>query len=461
MKIIEGGVTAAKGFEAASTAAKIKYQDRTDMAMIYSQVPCECAGTFTTNVVKAACVKWDQQVVKSGAKAQAVIVNSGIANACTGAEGFGYCKDTADAAAEALGINADGVLIGSTGVIGKQLPIDRIVAGVKVLAEKKIPRPSVYRYENDGVIIQKTDITDRYSWATKTIVGMLENEVYLGHTVNCKTTTLSYKDRKKKVVPIENQFRFENTHEAIIDKETWDIVQKVREGRKRITKSGNINKYSGLLYCADCGARLTYNSGNKPKPKSYYFMCSSYRRHKDGDCILPHRIREIVLDEIVREEINQAIYYAVNEKNKFVECISKRSLSESRKKLSQKITELDKLNNRQNELNVIFRKLYEDNALGKIPDDQYRLLSDSYTAELHELKAKIPELQNQINEIKTEESNVDRFIALANKYIYIEELTPEILRTFVSKITIHENDKENPGAKYEIDIFLTHIGKFW
>ena len=100
MKIIEGGVTAAKGFEAASTAAKIKYQDRTDMAMIYSQVPCECAGTFTTNVVKAACVKWDQQVVKSGAKAQAVIVNSGIANACTGAEGFGYCKDTADAAAE-------------------------------------------------------------------------------------------------------------------------------------------------------------------------------------------------------------------------------------------------------------------------------------------------------------------------------------------------------------------------
>ena len=137
MKIIEGGVTAAKGFEAASTAAKIKYQDRTDMAMIYSQVPCECAGTFTTNVVKAACVKWDQQVVKSGAKAQAVVVNSGIANACTGAEGFGYCKDTADAAAKALNISADGVLIGSTGVIGKQIPIDKLTAGIEVLAGKK------------------------------------------------------------------------------------------------------------------------------------------------------------------------------------------------------------------------------------------------------------------------------------------------------------------------------------
>ena len=137
MKIITGGVTAAKGFEAASTAAGIKYKDRTDMALVYSQVPCVAAGTFTTNVVKAAPVKWDQQVVKSGAKAQAVVVNSGIANACTGAEGFGYCKDTADAAAKALNISADGVLIGSTGVIGKQIPIDKLTAGIKVLAGKK------------------------------------------------------------------------------------------------------------------------------------------------------------------------------------------------------------------------------------------------------------------------------------------------------------------------------------
>lgn len=137
MKQIAGGVTAAKGYEAASTAAGIKYQNRTDMAMIYSQVPCVAAGTFTTNVVKAAPVKWDQQVVKSGVKVQAVIVNSGIANACTGAEGFGYCKDTADATAAALGISADGVLVGSTGVIGKQIPIEKLTAGVAELAKKK------------------------------------------------------------------------------------------------------------------------------------------------------------------------------------------------------------------------------------------------------------------------------------------------------------------------------------
>lgn len=137
MEIIKGGVTAAKGYEAASTAAGIKYTDRTDMAMIYSQAPCAAAGTFTTNVVKAAPVKWDQQVIAGGASVQAVIVNSGIANACTGAEGFGYCKDTAKAAAEALGISEDGVLIGSTGVIGKQIPIDKLTAGIKALAEKK------------------------------------------------------------------------------------------------------------------------------------------------------------------------------------------------------------------------------------------------------------------------------------------------------------------------------------
>lgn len=137
MERIEGGVTAAKGFEAAHAAAGLKYKDRTDMALIYSQVPCVTAGTFTTNVVKAAPVKWDQQVVKSGKKSQAVIVNSGIANACTGAEGFGYCKDTADKAGKVLGIDPEGVLIGSTGVIGKQMPIEKLKAGIEALAPKK------------------------------------------------------------------------------------------------------------------------------------------------------------------------------------------------------------------------------------------------------------------------------------------------------------------------------------
>ena len=135
MEIIKGGVTAAKGFQAAAAAAEIKYQGRTDMALIYSEKPCRTAGTFTTNVVKAAPVKWDKCVVESKVRSQAVIVNSAIANACTGAEGMEYCRETAEEAAKILGIDAKGVLIGSTGVIGMQLPIDRIKAGIAKLAE--------------------------------------------------------------------------------------------------------------------------------------------------------------------------------------------------------------------------------------------------------------------------------------------------------------------------------------
>ena len=137
MKEIKGGITAAKGFEAAGIAAEIKYKGRNDMALVYSQVPCRAAGTFTTNVAKAAPVKWDQKIVKESEYAQAVIINSGIANACTGAEGYGYCQATADKAAEVFGIPAESVLVGSTGVIGMQLPIDRIQAGVEKLAAAK------------------------------------------------------------------------------------------------------------------------------------------------------------------------------------------------------------------------------------------------------------------------------------------------------------------------------------
>lgn len=136
MKQIKGGVTAAKGFKATSTAAGIKYKDRQDMAMIYSEVPCNVAGTFTTNIVKAAPVKWDQKVVYETKQAQAVVVNAGIANACTGEEGMGYCKATADKVSELLDMPAEQVLVASTGVIGKQLPIDRICAGIDAMVPK-------------------------------------------------------------------------------------------------------------------------------------------------------------------------------------------------------------------------------------------------------------------------------------------------------------------------------------
>lgn len=167
MEIFTGGVTAAEGFEAASTAAGIKYQDRTDMALIYSSKPCVAAGTFTTNVVKAAPVQWDKKVIESGTNVQAVIVNSGIANACTGAEGYGYCEETAKAAGKALNIPADGVVIGSTGVIGKQLPIDKLVAGINVLAESK--DESLENGTSAAKAIMTTDTAEKELAATITV----------------------------------------------------------------------------------------------------------------------------------------------------------------------------------------------------------------------------------------------------------------------------------------------------
>ena len=140
MKEIQGGVTAAKGFEAAGVAAEIKYKGRTDMAIVYSQTPCVAAGTFTTNVAKAAPVTWDQELVKESDFVQAIIVNSGIANACTGQEGYGYCKETAEAASLVLSIPVKSVLLGSTGVIGKQLPMDRVKKGVEKLSRREQPR---------------------------------------------------------------------------------------------------------------------------------------------------------------------------------------------------------------------------------------------------------------------------------------------------------------------------------
>lgn len=325
------------------------------------------------------------------------------------------------------------------------------------LRAEKILRPSAYCYNKDGTITVKTDDPNRFNWASRSITDMLRNEVYLGHTINCKTTTVSFKDKRKKILPESEWYRFENTHEAIIDKDTWDIVQRVREQRHRTTKSGIVNKYSGLLFCGDCGSRMTFRCSTTWKTSEYNFICSLYRKHFGTEYCTSHRIRECVLDEIVREEINQAIYSAMNHKEKFIEQISSMKLSSQMKKLGDKTAELNKLNSRSEELNRIFRQLYEDKMLGRITAEQYQLLSESYTTELNEIRRKIPALEKELENYDAQSSNVSKFVELANKYMYITELTPEIIRTFISKIVIHQNPKGS-AAKYRIEIFFTHIG---
>ena len=333
----------------------------------------------------------------------------------------------------------------------------RVIANM--LREKKILKPTVYRYRQTGNYGCITDTDDIYGWNDRTVAGILDNEIYLGHTVNCKTTVASYKDKRKIDRPESEWLRFENTHEAIIDQTTWDIVRKVRAGKRRRTNMGEINKYSGLLCCADCGSKLYFVRGTTIKPESYGFICSRYRKHMGEEQCTPHSIKEKVLDEIILEEIRKATYYARSKTQEFAQFINKKSSSENRRELTAKVNELSKLERRNADLNDLFKRLYEDNFHGKITNEQFRMLSDGYNVEQREIKEQIPKLQAEIDELKAAATNVDKFIDIAHKYTDLQELTPEVLRTFIAKVVIHERtDKWSKAAEQQIDIYFRYIG---
>lgn len=328
-----------------------------------------------------------------------------------------------------------------------------------ILREKQILKPTAYRYQTSGKYGATTDTEDIYGWNDRTVAGILDNEIYLGHTINCRTTVVSYKDKRKKDVPESEWYRFENTHEAIIDKATWDIVRKVREGKRRRTNMGEVDKYSGLLFCADCGSKLYFVRGTTIKPEAYNFICSRYRKHMGEELCTPHTIREKALDEIVLEEIRSVTYYARANTAQFVSFIQQKSSAESRRELNAKTAELSKLEKRNGELNALFKRLYEDHVLGKITSEQFRMLSEGYNEEQRTIQEDIPRLRKAIEGLKASATNVDRFLDIVRKYTDIKELTPEILRTFVSKIVIHERSRKHAkDAEQDIDIYFTHIG---
>ena len=331
----------------------------------------------------------------------------------------------------------------------------------KALQEKKILKPTFYRFQKEGKYGTHTDPENPYKWNERTIADILDNEIYLGHTINCRTRIASFKDKRTIKVPKEEQLRFENTHEAIIDQETWDIVRKVREGRIRKTRMGEINKYSGLIYCADCGKKHYFVRGKTVKRENYNFICGNYRKHVGEEKCTPHSIREVVLDEIVLEEINKALYYARNNTKEFTDYISKKTSSQYRKELNAKTVELSKAEKRIVELKSLFKRLYEDNVLGRISDEQYRMLSLDYNDEQKELEQSIPDLQKEIDTLKSECTNVQKFLDVVKKYVCVQELTPEVLRTFISKIVVHEREKKHSQTSpQQVDIYFRYIGTF-
>ena len=328
-----------------------------------------------------------------------------------------------------------------------------------ILREKQILKPTAYRYQTSGKYGATTDTEDIYGWNDRTVAGILDNEIYLGHTINCRTTVVSYKDKRKKDIPESEWYRFENTHEAIIDKVTWDIARKVREGKRRRTNMGDVDKYSGLLYCADCGSKLYFVRGTTIKREAYNFICSRYRKHMGHELCTPHTIREMALDEIVLEEIRSVTYYARANTAQFVDFIQKKSSAESRRELNAKTAELGRLEKRNGELNALFKRLYEDHVLGKVTSEQFRMLSGGYNEEQRTIQEEIPKLRKAIEDLKASATNVERFLEIVRKYTDIKELTPEILRTFISKIVIHERSRKHAkDAEQDIDIYFAHIG---
>ena len=330
-----------------------------------------------------------------------------------------------------------------------------------ILKERKILKPSAYRYQIEGRFASKTDTDDIYGWNGRTVANILDNEVYLGHTINCRTTVVSYKDKRTITRPKEEQYRFENTHEAIIDQETWEMVRKVRESKRRRNSMGTVSKYNGLVYCADCGNKHYCSRGYSSSKSPYRLSCSRYTKHLGEEICTPHSIRETVLDEIVLKEINKTLCYARTHKMEFVAYISKKTSSQLRKDINDKSKELSKAENRVKELKSLFKRLYEDNVLGRISDEQFRMLSADYTDEQKELQEQIPVLEKELENLKDETVNTQRFLELTNKYLHIDELTPTVLRTFISKIVVHErNAKFSQTASQQIDICYRYIGQF-
>lgn len=328
----------------------------------------------------------------------------------------------------------------------------------KRLKAEKVPTPAAFYYRKYGVIIGGYEITDPYAWVARTVSDILENEAYLGHTVNLKSTTVSFKNKKKIQRPESEQLRFENTHEALIDQQTWDIVQDIRKHKRRRANMAEQNIFSGLVYCADCGGTMVLHRAHTMDAVKNNFMCSTYKK-KGKDVCSGHYIREVELAAILLDDIRRVTHFARQNEMLFAKHISQKQSKEAQKEIAQLQREVDALNRRQAELTALFKRLYEDNVLGRIPDEQYRILSQGYTEEQKQLKERLPVAEARLEELKSTATNVARFLENAKKYSQIDELTSEILHTFIQKVTIGErSQKHSRNATQEIKIYYRDVG---
>lgn len=339
---------------------------------------------------------------------------------------------------------------------------------------KPITNNPPYGYIKDPEDKNRCDMSKPYEWAGVSVVRMLEKPEYMGDTVNFRTKKLSYKDKTAVKNDSDEIVVFTDTHEAIIDRKTWYMVQELRKTKRRINTEGETNPFVGKIFCADCGGKMHYRNEGKRAGRNWRglpdgsvrttpacYNCGNYNNSHDqsGKVCCSHNIQAKVIDQLVLETIQYACKSVRMDERAFVESI--RSASEIReqseaKKLKAALKHQEK---RYAELDILLKKVYEDNALGRLPDKRYEMLSAGYEKEQAELEQSIKACREQLTQYDEDTDRTEEFLALVHKYTDITELTPVIINEFVDKILVHKAEKIDGERVMEIEIYLNFIGK--
>lgn len=339
---------------------------------------------------------------------------------------------------------------------------------------KPITNNPPYGYIKDPEDKNRCDMSKPYEWAGVSVVRMLEKPEYMGDTVNFRTKKLSYKDKTAVRNDSDEIVVFTDTHEAIIDRKTWYMVQELRKTKRRINTEGETNPFVGKIFCADCGGKMHYRNEGKRAGRNWRglpdgsvrttpacYNCGNYNNSHDqsGKVCCSHNIQAKVIDQFVLETIQYACKSVRMDERAFVESI--RSASEIReqseaKKLKAALKHQEK---RYAELDILLKKVYEDNALGRLPDKRYEMLSAGYEKEQAELEQSIKTCREQLTQYDEDTDRTEEFLALVHKYTDITELTPVIINEFVDKILVHKAEKIDGERVMEIEIYLNFIGK--
>ena len=324
----------------------------------------------------------------------------------------------------------------------------------KQLTAEGIDTPTTY-FKKHGMPY-KSNITQNSAWGTKSIVHILENMVYLGHTVNFKRTNLSYKSKKQVYIPKEDWLIFEHTHPSIIEKAVWDKVQELRKHKRRPTKTGKSSIFSGLLRCADCGKKLYFCTSNSFKKSQDHFVCSSYRKNT-ANCSA-HYIREVVLYDLVLEQMQRMLKYLKDFEDDFVKDLIDKSAKEKKSDISKKRKQIEVNQRRIDELDDIFKHIYEDNFNGKISDERFAKLSTDYELEQQNLIAETELLETELAKSEETVNSVEQFLDIVHQYTEIKELSARVVNDLIDKIVIHAPDKSSGHRVQQVDIYYTAVG---